>query len=246
MENFIVVATAGSLIIFVAFFIRSLTGFGSALVSIPLLALLFDLKFVVPLEVLFEVGISFLLISTVYKDISKITLVPLIAGTIVGTLLGTYILYAFTSLFLKWLLGIAVILFALNLLLERSSSTTTSRPIASGWGLLAGAIGGIFGGLFGTSGPPFVMYLTHKLKQKDILRASLIGLFAIDDIWRVGVFAVTGLLTIEMFQLALLLTPALVLGTVLGHKTHLKISETHFRQAVAAILIVSGILLLIR
>jgi len=78
MENFVSVTTIASLIIFVAFFIRSLTGFGSALVSIPLLALLFDLKFAVPLEALFEVGLSILLLSKVYNSISKITLVPLI------------------------------------------------------------------------------------------------------------------------------------------------------------------------
>ena len=67
MDTSVDVIIVGSLIIFVAFFIRSLTGFGSALVSIPLLALLFDLKFAVPLEALFEVGISILLMRKVYK-----------------------------------------------------------------------------------------------------------------------------------------------------------------------------------
>ena len=244
MEDFVVVTAVSSLIIFVAFFIRSLTGFGSALVSIPLLALLFDLKFAVPLEALLEVGISILLMSKVYKAISKTTLVPLIMGTIIGSLLGTYILYSFANVFLKRMLGVAIILFALSLLLEKTSNAIKS--VSSGWGLLAGAIGGVFGGLFGTSGPPFVMYLTYKLKQKDVLRASLVGLFTIDYTWRVGVFATTGLLTMEIFKFALILTPALVLGTILGHKTHFKINETRFRQIIAAILIISGILLLIR
>ena len=114
MEDFVVVTAVGSLIIFVAFFIRSLTGFGSALVSIPLLALLFDLKFAVPLEALFEVGISILLMRKVYKAISKTTLVPLIIGTIIGSLLGAYILYSFANVFLKRMLGVAIILFALS------------------------------------------------------------------------------------------------------------------------------------
>jgi len=61
MEHFVIATVVSSLIIFVAFFIRSLTGFGSALVSIPILALLFDLRFAVPMEALFEVGISILL-----------------------------------------------------------------------------------------------------------------------------------------------------------------------------------------
>ena len=244
MENVVFTTTVGSLIIFIAFFIRSLTGFGGALVSIPLLALLFDLKFVVPLEALFEVGLSILLMRNVYNSISKITLIPLIIGTIIGSLLGTYILYSLANIFLKRALGVAIILFALNLLMGKISNHI--KPLSSGWGVLAGTIGGVLGGLFGTSGPPFVVYLTYKLKKKNVLRASLIGLFAIDYSWRVGVFAATGLLTIQILKFALLLTPALILGTILGHKVHFKISEVQFRQIVAAILTVSGIFLIVR
>jgi uncharacterized membrane protein YfcA len=244
MEYFAGTTVIGSLIIFVAFFIRSLTGFGSALISIPLLALIFDLKFAVPLEALFEVGISILLMGKIYRDISKTTLIPLIMGTIIGSLLGTYILYSFANVLLKRMLGVGIILFALSVLLNETRNT--NNPVSSGWGLLAGAIGGVFGGLFGTSGPPFVMYLTYKLNQKEVLRASLIGLFAIDYSWRVAVYATAGLLTVEIFNFALMLTPAFVLGTILGHKTHFKINETRFRQIIALILIISGILLLIR
>lgn len=71
MEDFVLVAVIGSMIIFVAFFIRSLTGCGNALVSIPLLALLFDLKFVVLLKVLFEIRVSLLLLSKVCTSIKK-------------------------------------------------------------------------------------------------------------------------------------------------------------------------------
>ena len=78
------------------------------------------------------------------------------------------------------------------------------------------------------------------------LRASLIGLFAIDYTWRVAVYAATDLLTMEIINFALMLTPAFILGTILGHKIHFKINETRFRQVVAVILIISGILLLIR
>lgn len=243
-ENFVFVTTFGSLIIFVAFFIRSLTGFGSALVSIPLLALFLDLKFAVPLEALFEVGFSVLLISKVYKSISKITLIPMIIGAIIGSLLGTYILYSFPNLYLKKILGIAIIAFALNLLMRKTISHV--KPIPSSLGVLAGTAGGVFGGLFGISGPAFVIYLAHKLKTKEVLRATLIGLFAIDYSWRLCVYAIAGLLTMETLKFSLLLTPALVLGTILGHKSHFLISEKRFIQVIVFILIVSGISLLVQ
>ena len=243
MENPVFIIAFGSLIIFLAFFIRSLTGFGSALVSIPFLALLFDLKFAVPLEAILEVGLSIMLMSRVYKSIRKKILIPLIIGTVIGSLLGTYILYSFANIFLKKTLGIAIILFALNMLIGKIGRTV--KPISSWWGVPAGGVGGVLGGLFGTSGPAFVMYLTYKLKTKEAFRASLIGLFAVDYSWRIGVYAATGLLTMETVRMALFFTPALLLGTILGHKTHFKISPIRFKQTVAAILLVSGIFLLI-
>jgi len=243
MGNPVFIITVGSLIIFAAFFIRSLTGFGSALVSIPFLALLFDLKFAVPLEAILEVGLSIMLMSRVYKSIRKKILIPLIIGTVIGSLLGTYILYSFANIFLKKTLGIAIILFALNMLIGKTDRTV--KPISSWWGVPAGGIGGVFGGLFGTSGPAFVMYLTYKRMTKEAFRASLIGLFAVDYSWRIGVYAATGLLTMETVKMALFFTPALILGTILGHKTHFQISPIRFKQTVAAVLLVSGIFLLI-
>jgi hypothetical protein len=110
--------------------------------------------------------------------------------------------------------------------------------------VVAGAGGGTLGGLFGTSGPPFVAYLSYKLREKDVLRASLIGLFAVDYSWRTAVFAFSGLLTGELLIFALYLTPVLILGTFLGHKIHLRVPEGLFRKVVAGILVISGALLL--
>lgn len=241
MESPVVVVIAGSFIIFVAFFIRSLTGFGSALVSIPFLALLFDLKFAVPLEAILEIGLSSMLLSRVFKSIDIKAILPLIIGAVVGSLLGAYILYAFANIFLKKTLAIAIILFAIHMLFGNPDRSV--RPISSWWGVPAGAVGGVLGGLFGTSGPAFVMYLTYTLKTKEVFRASLIGLFAVDYSWRLCVYGAAGLLTMETVRMAMIFAPALILGTILGHKTHLQISPMRFKQTVASILILSGIFL---
>ena len=84
MENSLIIIAAASLIIFIAFFIRSLTGFGSALIGIPLLAMIFDLKFAVPLEALLEMGLSALLLQKIFKSINKSVIFPLIVGAIIG------------------------------------------------------------------------------------------------------------------------------------------------------------------
>jgi uncharacterized membrane protein YfcA len=232
----------GTLIIFLAFLTRSLTGFGSALISVPLLALLFDLKFVVPLESVLEVGFTVLLISKVYPKIHKRTLLPMIGGAALGTLLGIHFLQTLGDVVLKRALGAFVILFALYF--WREDRGERAGNFSANWGMLAGAGGGALGGLFGTSGPPYVAYLAYRLKEKEVLRASLIGMLAVDYAWRTTVFAISGLLTVKLLTFALYLTPALIFGTILGHRIHLRITGGQFRKIVAGILLISGVLLL--
>ncbi len=90
IDNLWLLATYGSVVVFLAFFVRSMTGFGSALISIPLLALVFDLKTVVPLEALLEVAISLLLLRTVYHEIDRRTVLPMMVGVALGSLLGVF------------------------------------------------------------------------------------------------------------------------------------------------------------
>ena len=212
----------GSLVIFFAFFTRALFGFGGGLISIPLLVFLFNLNFAVPLEAIFEVVLSGLLIKGELQKINKKVLIPLILGSIIGTLIGTYLLKSFANDILQRLLGIVIILFSLNLLRKQNQD---EHVLPAPVGVLTGIIGGTLGGMYGASGPPFVIYLAHQIKEKDILRATLIGLFAVDFSWRLAVFAVTGLITKNVLLMTLYLTPALVLGTILGKKSFFPLTK---------------------
>jgi uncharacterized membrane protein YfcA len=242
MEISLFTIAGSSLVVFLAFLVRSLTGFGSALISVPLLALLFDLKFVVPLESMLEIGFTLLLVRRVYGKIQKETLLPMIAGASLGTIIGAQFLVSLGDFLLKKALGVFLLLFALYYYARIQKEGRNAFSTA--WGFPAGAVGGILGGVFGTSGPPFVAYLAYRLKEKDVLRASLIGMFAVDYAWRTAVFAFSGLLTGELLSFFLYLTPALIFGTVLGHRIHLRVTEGQFRKIVAGILLASGILLL--
>lgn len=244
MSHPLLVPAIANVVVFSAFFVRALTGFGSALVSIPLLALLFDLGFVVPLEALFEVAISLLLLRRAYPAIRKQVLAPLVAGAVCGSVLGASLLRALANALLKRGLGLVIILFGVHVGFD--AGLPTERALSPAWGLVAGMLGGILGGLFGTSGPAFVLYLAHRLRDKEALWASLIGLFAVDYAWRVCVFAMNGLLTREVLRYAVILTPALVAGTMAGHRVHVRMDERRFRKIVAAVLVLSGALLLVR
>ncbi len=242
-EQFFLLLTYGSAVVFVAFFIRAMTGFGSALISIPLLALVMDLKVIVPLEAILEVAISVLLLRAVYRDIDRQTVLPMMAGVALGALLGVYGLTTIEAPLLKRIFGVAIMSYALYLLVPRQVADNLST--SKRWGFTAGLGGGIIGGTVGPSGPPYVIYLSYRLHDKSVLRATLVALFAFDGLWRIGVFTATGILTPEIWWGALTVLPALTVGTLLGHRAHFNISQTRFMQLVAAVLGVAGLLLLL-
>ncbi len=243
MEHTTLIYLLGSAIFFAAFFIRAVSGIGSALLSIPLLALLLEVKVVVPLEAIFEVGFSLLLVKSLYKDMQKKMILYLMIGSALGSLGGVFLLKSVSNLVLQKALGVTVVVFALSLLRNQGQA---GHKLSDYWGVVAGVVGGTLGGLFGISGPPMGWYLAYRLRAKDVLRATLIGLFALDFSWRVGIYAFSGMISLEVLKLALIFLPALVLGTLAGNKAQARISDLRFRQIVALILACSGVLLLLK
>ena len=83
------------------------------------------------------------------------------------------------------------------------------------------------------------------LWRKEAFRATLIVLFAVEYTWRLGWYLHNGLLGYQGLQLALILLPALIAASVLGHFSHLRIGEATFRRWVTLLLLASGILCLL-
>lgn len=228
-------------IILFAFFFRSLSGFGGALLSIPLLVIFFPLKFIVPMESVLEVALSAGLLPSVIRRVDKTELRRLLPGVVIGSLLGVYFLGSVVDQHLKFMLGVVIIVVALNMLRKTPRSVTALRR----WGLSAGIVGGVLGGLFGTSGPAYVAYLSSQTLEKEVFRATLIFIFAVEYSWRLTLYAWQGLLGYDELEFAFFLGPALILSTILGNFSHIRISEHLFRRLVAILMLVSGIICLL-
>lgn len=231
-----------SLIFFLAFFVRALTGFGAGLIAIPVMALMYPLKMVVPLQLVFEVGVSALLLPKVWKDVDWPHATNVLIGLFFGNMTGAYALARVDNTILKNVLVVVVFLFAIYL------TWTAKKPapwnIRARWGLVFGMVGGVFGGSLGMGGPLVVLYLSQQFVRKENLRATLIGVFLFASSWTVPVHIYNGLYTRESLWLGLCLIPAFLIGTMAGHWAHFRTSDGLFRRIIAGILFLSGILLL--
>lgn len=231
-------------IILFAFFVRGITGFGSGLVAVPLLAHFLPLQFVVPFMLVLDVAAAVALLGGRSLDhVNWGELRPLLPFGIAGMLAGVGLLVNLPREPLLIGLGLFVLAFGVRTLLNIHGEQTISRL----WAIPAGLTGGTVGALFGTGGPPYIIYLTHRLREKAEFRSTFSALFMIEGGLRIAAFLVTGLLLQDNMLTALLLAlPVMGLGLYLGHHVHVGISPRQMVRAIGLLLLGSGASLIVK
>jgi hypothetical protein len=228
---------AAFLILLLAYFLRGITGFGSGLIAIPLLAHILPLTFVVPMVLVLDFVASIVLSSRKHMQVRWDEIRFLIPMSIVGILIGSFMLISLPREPLLVSLGLFVMFFGLRYVFNVHGE----NPISRWWSLPTGLSGGLIGALFGTGGPPYVVYLSHRLHDKTQLRGTLSGLFLLDGAFRVITFLSLGLLLqADMFNALLMGLPVMAIGLYLGNKVHLGITQRQQLAIIGCLLLVSG------
>lgn len=166
---------------------------------------------------------------------------PLLPFSLIGVGLGVALLINLPKEPLLTGLGIFVMAFGLRNILNLHGD----KPVSQWWAIPTGLTGGTVGALFGTGGPPYIIYLSHRLRDKAELRATFSGLFTIDGGSRLIAFLITGLLLQPgLFMAYIGALPIMVIMLKVGHKVHLGLSNEQMLKLIGALLLGSGVSLL--
>lgn len=225
-----------------AYFVRGLTGFGSGLLSVPLLALWQPLHLVVPLIMTLDLIASFILGGFSTRQTAWVEIRRLIPFGVIGASLGVYALLRFPPTPITVSLG----LFAMYFGLRQVRGLAPQGHISPLWAVPAGLVGSGAGALFGTSGPPYIIYLTHRLEHKSAVRATFSWLFVLDGGFRLVLIALAGLLPLATQIVILVCLAPMAAGLYVGNRVHVGISRERLMQVVGWILIASGAVLLVK
>ena len=226
-------------ILFVAYLVRGMVGFGSGLIAIPLLALHHPLSVVVPMVVLLDwLGSGAQGIRN--RDaIAWPELLPLLPFTLSGVAIALYVFTNLEPSGLEHALGLFVLVYAVYQILP--------LPVLSGsriWCAPAGLFGGLVGTLFGTGGPFYMIYLTIRGLEKSSLRASFAAYFLVDGSIRLVGFLGVGMLNANFLVTLIQWLPAAALGLLIGGRIHTEIPVTTFKYLISLLLTFSGYRLL--
>jgi uncharacterized membrane protein YfcA len=230
-------------IAFIGSLIFGLTGFGSALVTIPLATHFVPLPFALAVFSLVDFSSGLRLGLQHPKDAVKAEIRRILPFVLVGTVIGVTVLVNLPRAKAMLALGVFVVLYAVYALLSRPGTKVVSRH----WAYLAGLMGGTTGTVFGAGGPPYAIYLSHRSLSKEQFRATLTLTIVFSLAMRISAFAITGLMfKVEVGVAAAFSILAAMVGLTLASWAFKRVTRELLLRLVAVLLLANGISLIVR
>lgn len=226
------------LIVLLAGIVSGLAGFGSAIVSVPVLMVLMPPRIVVPVVQLISSTIHVFVLAEAWRSLNLRRIWPVILAGVSSVPLGTYFLLLLDASTLRMLVGGTVLLCALAMLLGWQRPVRREKLML----VLVGLVSGVLNGSTGMGGPPVILFLTNQDVEKQSFRVNLIFYFACLGVVSLISQYVGGLMTAEVIKSWLMLAPAAILGTWLGIKLSKRTDQQRFRQITLGILMLTGAL----
>jgi uncharacterized protein len=225
------------LIVILAYIVLAVGGFGSALLSIPLLALLLPVKLTIPLVLIVDFIATLSTGMRFRRDVALNEIKSVIPTMLLGLIAGVTLLVRLPARWVLLALGLFILGYAVYSLAYHERARSHSRW----WAIPTGFAGGVISGLFGMGGPVYVVYLAGRVVDPARLRASLSALFSINTAARLGLFLLSGLLLQkEVWLAALYLLPFMALGLFIGHRIHVKLSQGQIAKLLSLLLLATG------
>lgn len=231
------------LVIFVATLIRSVFGFGEALVAVPLLALRLPVKTAAPLAVLVSVTVALIIVLQDWRHIEFRSAGWLLASTIVGLPVGVLLLAHGNHRMLTAALGVLIVAFAVHALTRRRVHQVQADNFP--WLLGCGFCAGVLGGAFGMNGPPLAIYGAMRRWSAQRFRATLQSYFLPASALGMTGYFLAGLWRGEVTRYYLLSLPCAVIAVILGGFLNRRLrGDVFVRYVYAGLVVVGGLLLL--
>jgi uncharacterized membrane protein YfcA len=228
---------------FVAALLQAVSGFGFAVLAVPLYLLLVDPAQAVQLAIILSTALSFAVVPGLRRTIAPALLLRLGAGGLAGLPIGLFLFRHADSLLVRLGVGATILAFALMMAGFRRRGGQPWTPFGRTWtrDLAAGAVAGVATALVGMAGPPVLIYLLLAGTAAQTVRATLLAFFALSYGATVASHAVTVGIPDPTWVAAGILAPFAVLGGLAGRPIGDRIGSDGFALLAIALLTVAGL-----
>jgi uncharacterized protein len=225
-------------IAFVSGTARGFSGFGSALIFMPLASSLAPPPLVAAVLLIIDIVAAAPLVPNAWRHADRKAVAIMALGALIGTPLGTYALTRLDPLTTRWIISAFVLALLMLLVSGWRYRGKDHSSIAVG----IGGLSGFCSGLAQTGGPPIVAYWLGRPIFPVIARANILSFFAVSDIFSAASYSLAGLITSDALKFCLVVGPAYAIGVLLGARLFGKASETLFRSICYALIALAALI----
>lgn len=217
---------------------RGFSGFGGALIFVPLAGAAMSPKIASALLLLIDGTMTLGMVPAAWKKANRREVGTMLVGALFGVPLGTALLALSSPITLRWIISIVVLLLLAFLMSGWRYHGRPKVPLTIGVGWLAG----LFGGAAQMSGPPVVAYWLGGAIPPQTVRANLVVYFALATVISATSYIVSGILTLQVVLLAAIIAPGYGAGLYLGSHLFGIASETTFRRICYSLIAMAGVI----
>ena len=223
-------------IICIAAVLQSISGFGFSLLAMPLLSIFVDIQDAVVIATLCGIFTNAVHLRKDFQLVERSIARRISLSALIGMPLGVVVLSVFSATHMRAIIG-AVIVVLVFLMMRNFILKTENTNVD----IVLGAFSGLLATSVSTNGPPLVFLLQSKQLDPWRLRATLAYVFTISGCASFIVLMIAGKGSIEAFQYAMLSLPAMYLGTVVGRKARLRVTQEAFKRLVYVLLLATAV-----
>ena len=225
-------------IAFVSGTARGFSGFGSALIFMPLASSMAAPRLVAALLLIIDFVAAAPLVPNAWKHADRRATAVIVLGALIGVPIGTWFLSRLDSVTTRWIIS-AFVFALLMLLLSGWRYRGKGNPAVS---IGIGGLSGFCSGLAQTGGPPIVGYWLGRPIPSVMARANIMLFFAASDFFSVVSYALAGLITADAIRFSFLVGPVYGIGVWFGASLFGRASERLFR-AICYVLIAAAVVI---
>ena len=231
-------AIAIGVIAFVSGTARGFSGFGAALIFMPLASSFAPPRLVAALLLMIDFVAAAPLLPKAWKQADRKATAVMVLGALVGVPIGTYFLSRLDPVTTRWIISAFVCALLLLLLSGWRYRGKDHAAISVG----VGGLSGFGSGLAQTGGPPIVGYWLGRPIAPSIARANILLFFGASGFFSAVSYVAAGLINLDAIRFSLVVGPVYAIGVAFGASLFGRASEKLFRAICYALIALAVII----
>lgn len=206
--------------------VRGFSGFGAALIFVPLGGALYGPKVAVLILWVIDAVATAPYLPYHFRRAHWREIVPLIIGSTIALPLGVWILVHVDPVPLRWAVCCVVLASTLGL----ASGWRYQRQSTTGLSLTVGGVAGLSNGAVGIGGPPLVLFWLGGQANSAQTRSNIFTYFALSGVITLILYLWQGIFTLPILALGVALLPAYGIPLLIGDRLFRHATENWFRR----------------